>query len=52
MVVFPAPDGPTSATSCPGSALNDTSKSTGWETVRSSTATDSNEASDTSSALG
>ena len=52
MVVFPAPDGPTRATSCPGSAVNDTSKSTGCDAVRSRTATDSSEASDTSSALG
>ena len=52
MVVLPAPDGPTRATSWPGSAVKLTSKSTWEETVGSRTATDSSEARDTSSAVG
>ena len=52
MVVFPAPEGPTRATSWPGSAVKLTSKSTCWGTVVSRTATDSSEASETSSASG
>ena len=52
MVVLPAPDGPTSATSWPGSAVKVTSNSTWLDTVGSRTATDSSEASETSSALG
>jgi hypothetical protein len=52
MVVLPAPDGPTSATSSPGRASKDTSKRTGTDGVCSRTATDSSDASDTSSALG
>src|SRR5918993_4729510 len=52
MVVLPAPDGPTSATSSPGAALNDTPCSTSWAGAWSSTATSSSEASDTSAAVG
>ncbi len=52
MVVLPAPEGPTRATSCPGSAVKVTSNSTCWDSVVSSTATDSSEASETSSAVG
>ena len=51
-MVLPAPEGPTSATSWPGSTSNDTSKRTWLDTVVSRTATDSREASDTSSAVG
>ncbi len=50
MVVLPAPDGPTRATSWPGSAMKLTSNRTWWETVVSRTATDSSEARETSSA--
>ena len=49
-MVLPAPDGPTSATSWPGSAVNETSNSTWLVGACSSTATDSSDASDTSSA--
>ena len=52
MVVLPAPDGPTRATSEPGSARKDTPRSTVVDGVASSTATDSSEASDTCSAVG
>ena len=52
MVVLPAPDGPTRAISSPGCARKDTPFSTGADTVVSSTATDSSEARDTSSACG
>ena len=51
-MVLPAPEGPTRATSWPGSAVKVTSKRTCWEAVVSSTATDSSEASETSSAAG
>ena len=52
MVVFPAPDGPTSATMWPGSTVKETSWRTSPRWPASSTATDSSEASETSSALG
>ncbi len=52
IVVFPAPDGPTSATSSPGRAVNETSKSTWPDGDWSRMATDSSEASETSSAVG
>ncbi len=52
MVVLPAPDGPTRATSCPGSARNEMPCSTVADGVWSSTATDSSEASETCSAVG
>ena len=48
MVVLPAPDGPTSATSAPGRATKLTSASTCWDGAWSSFATDSSEASETS----
>ena len=51
-MVLPAPDGPTSATSWPGSATNETSWSTCWLGRWSRTATASSEASDTSFAVG
>ena len=52
MVVLPAPDGPTSATMWPGSTVKETSWRTSLRWPASSTATDSSEASETSSALG
>ena len=52
IVVLPAPDGPTSAISSPGSARNDTACSTCADGAASSTATSSSEASDTSAADG
>ena len=55
MVVLPAPDGPTSAVSCPAGAVKLTSRSTSWAAAgRSGTgsAIDSSEASDTSLAAG
>ena len=51
-VVLPAPDGPTRAIICPGSAVNEMSRST-WPLSRDSVrATDSSEASEISSARG
>src|SRR5207245_1639355 len=50
--VGPAPDGPTSATIWPGSTVNETPRSTGSVVVRSSTATSSREARETSAADG
>ena len=52
VVDLPAPDGPTSATICPGSTVKSTPRSTGAFSVRSSVATSSRVASDTSAALG
>ena len=55
IVVLPAPDGPTSAVSCPDGASNDTSWSTpAAASVRSGvfSAIDSSDASDTSAAVG
>ena len=55
MVVLPAPDGPTSAVSCPGGAWKVTPRSTGWALPAFSgagSAIDSSEASDTSLAAG
>src|SRR6266550_3761583 len=52
IVVLPAPEGPTSATSWPGAAVNETPCSTSWLGAWSSTATSSSEASDTSAAVG
>src|SRR5207248_1545147 len=52
IVVLPAPDGPTSAVICPDLTVNDTPFSTVWDGVASRTATDSRDASETSSALG
>ena len=52
MVVLPAPDGPTSATSWPGSAAKLDVEQHLLAGAWSSTATDSSEASDTSSAVG
>ena len=54
-MVLPAPDGPTSAVSCPGGAVKVTPRSTGWAApARSGTgsAIDSSEASETSLAAG
>ena len=51
-MVLPAPDGPTSATIWPGSAVNEMSVSTGPLSRDSVRATDSSEASETSSARG
>ena len=52
MVDLPAPEEPTSATICPGSARNETSCSTSTPPRVSSVATSSSEASDTLSADG
>ena len=53
VVDLPAPDGPTSATICPGSHGEARRPcSTGSVIVRSRVATSSSEASDTSAALG
>ncbi len=52
MVDLPAPDVPTSATSCPGSTVNDTLWSTSTPPRLSSCATSSSDASDTLSAEG
>ncbi len=52
IVVLPAPDGPTRATISPGSARNDTPRSTSCDAALSRTATSSSEASDTSPAVG
>ena len=52
MVVLPAPEGPTSATSSPGAAVRETPRRTSSLRAWSSTATVSSEASDTSSADG
>ena len=52
MVDLPAPEEPTSATICPGSARKDTSWMTSTPPRLSSTATSSREASDTLSADG
>ncbi len=52
MVVLPAPDGPTRATSWPGRAVNETSNRIWLDGLWSSTATDSSDANDTSSAVG
>ena len=52
MVDLPAPDEPTRATICPGSARNDTSCSTSSPPRVSSWATSSSDASDTLSADG
>ena len=52
IVVLPAPEGPTSATICPGSTVNETSWRISLRAPDSSTATDSSDASETSSALG
>ena len=52
IVDFPAPDGPTSATTCPGSAVNEMPCSTSSPPRSSSSATSSSEASDTRSAAG
>ena len=55
IVVLPAPDGPTSAVSCPAGAVKLTSRSTGWAGSSCSgtgSAIDSSEASDTSLARG
>ncbi len=51
-MVLPAPDGPTSATIWPGSAVNVMSLSTGPESRDSARATVSSEASEISSARG
>ena len=54
-MVLPAPDGPTSAVSCPGGAVKLMSRSTGWAGPSCSgtgSAIDSSEASDTSLARG
>jgi hypothetical protein len=52
VVDLPAPDGPTSATICPGWTVNDTPRSTSADAARSRIATSSSDASDTSAALG
>jgi hypothetical protein len=55
IVVLPAPDGPTSAVSCPGGAVKVTPRSTGWAAPACSgagSAIDSSEASETSLAAG
>ena len=55
IVVFPAPDGPTSAVSWPAGARNETSCSTPWAASARSgvfSAIDSSDASDTSAAVG
>ena len=51
-VVLPAPDGPTTATNCPGSTVKLTSLRTSSPVSADRVATDSSEASDTSSADG
>jgi hypothetical protein len=52
VVDLPAPDGPTSATIWPGWTVKSTPFSTGADSVRSSVATSSSVASETSDALG
>ena len=52
IVVLPAPEGPTRATSWPGSARNETPCRTVCGSEASSVATDSSDASDTSEAEG
>ena len=52
IVVLPAPDGPTRATSSPGSARKETWCSTSLSGVASRLATASNDASETCGAIG
>ena len=52
IVVFPAPDGPTSATVCPGSAVSDTPFSTSPDLCSSNSPTISREGTETSCARG
>ena len=52
IVVLPAPDGPTKATICPGSTVNEISFNTSPDAMASLLAALSSDASEISSALG